>query len=148
MKTKTVSRGPLKKLFLAAVIVPLLAPVALQAQKSSVQARLKTERYNPSSELRQNEFREATGSAKMADTTGMACGQCKVVNITQSQWTHKFQKKLVTTATRHDCPACQSSVETVGHGKAKHKVLSHACGNSENATASCCSPKTAKGMTS
>lgn len=84
---------------------------------------------------------------KPGDAIAMACAKCKSVQVTYVTTESKEHVKKLIPGEKHLCPGCQSTIEVVGHGKAKHDVVKHVCAKCGDASAFCCATKAGTGPT-
>jgi hypothetical protein len=89
------------------------------------------------------------------DTVAMACAKCqtiyvaKVVNTAKGAEIQAAGGKPVQVIGTHACAGCNSTMEIVGHGKAKESKLTHTCKACGDESAFCCATKSGqptKGM--
>lgn len=84
---------------------------------------------------------------KPDDTFAMACGKCKTIFVTKVVNTAKGAEVLAAGGKptqvigTHACPGCGSTMEIVGHGKAKEAKLTHTCKACGDDSAFCCATK-------
>jgi hypothetical protein len=83
---------------------------------------------------------------KPGDTIAMVCSKCQTVFIERVS-TEKGHIKTVTPGTTHACTGCNSTIEVVGHGKAKTDVVKHVCKACGDDSAFCCATKPGSGAT-
>ena len=76
-------------------------------------------------------------SLKAGDKFVMVCAKCQTVML------HVVNKdkgrEIPTMTAKHLCAGCNSTIETVGHGKAKTDKVSHACSGCGDGSVFCCS---------
>jgi phage FluMu protein Com len=84
---------------------------------------------------------------KAGDAVAMVCPKCKTVTVTYVTTESKEHVKKVTTGEKHACPGCQTTIEAVGHGKAKTDQIKHVCKKCGSETAFCCATKAGAGAT-
>ena len=84
---------------------------------------------------------------KPGDTIAMVCSKCKTVQISYVTTESKDHVKLLRPGEKHTCPGCKSTMEVVGHGKAKTDVVTHVCQSCGDASAFCCATKPGSGAT-
>ena len=85
---------------------------------------------------------------KSGDKFVMVCSKCQTVMM------HTVSKSkgrdIPTMTAKHLCTGCNSTIETVGHGKAKTDKVSHTCSGCGDGSVFCCSSskegKPTKGM--
>lgn len=83
---------------------------------------------------------------KPGDTVAMVCSKCQTVFI-ERVTTEKGHLKTLTPGTTHACAGCNSTIEVVGHGKAKTDVVKHVCKACGDNSAFCCATKPGDGAT-
>lgn len=73
---------------------------------------------------------------KAGDNFVMVCAKCQTVML------HTISKSkgrdLATMTAKHLCGGCNSTIETVGHGKAKTDSVKHSCSGCGDASVFCC----------
>jgi hypothetical protein len=69
------------------------------------------------------------------ETAAMRCPKCRNVLVTYAD-TSRGGVKEFRTVGQHTCPGCQTSIEAIGHGKAKTEHVTHTC--SLTTDKSCC----------
>jgi hypothetical protein len=90
---------------------------------------------------------------KPDDTFAMACGKCKTIFVTKVINTAKGAEVLAAGGKptqvigTHACPGCGSTMEIVGHGKAKEAKLTHTCKACGDDSAFCCATKPGSAQT-
>lgn len=90
---------------------------------------------------------------KPGDTFAMACAKCKTVLVTKVVSTAKGAEVLAADGKptqligSHACPGCGSTLEIVGHGKAKQSKLTHRCKRCGDDSAFCCATAPGSGPT-
>ena len=85
---------------------------------------------------------------KSGDKFVMVCSKCQTVMM------HTVSKSkgrdIPTMTAKHLCTGCNSTIETVGHGKAKNDKVTHTCSGCGDGSVFCCSTskdgKPTKGM--
>ncbi len=85
---------------------------------------------------------------KSGDKFVMVCAKCQTVMM---HTVSKSKGRDVPTMTaNHLCTGCNSTIETVGHGKAKNDKVTHTCSGCGDGSVFCCSTskesKATKGM--
>lgn len=78
--------------------------------------------------------------------TPMSCAKCKDEYSKRVDWSARGINKPSVLVVKHLCAGCETTVATVGHGKAKRDVATHKCTSCGAAESSCCA--TAKGGSS
>ena len=90
---------------------------------------------------------------KPGDTFAMACAKCETILVKEVISTAKGAEVLAangqptTLIGKHLCPGCGSTIEIVGHGKAKDSKITHTCGACGDSSAFCCATKSGSGAT-
>jgi len=84
--------------------------------------------------------RKASAAPAVITVPKMACPKCADVRTTEVDLKAKGAGVLAGTATKtvskHTCTDCSTKIATAGTGKAKHSVVTHACG--ADVKAICC----------
>lgn len=74
---------------------------------------------------------------KAGDKFVMVCGKCQTVML------HTVNKdkgrEIPTMTAKHLCSGCNSTIETVGHGKGKTDKVTHTCAGCGDGSVFCCS---------
>jgi hypothetical protein len=92
---------------------------------------------------------------KVGDTFAMACAKCETIMVKEVVSTAKGAEVLAANGKptkligKHLCPGCGSTIEIVGHGKAKESKITHTCTACGDTSAFCCATKSGsatKGM--
>ena len=84
---------------------------------------------------------------KVGDTFAMACAKCETIMVTEVVNTAKGAEVLAASGKptkligKHLCAGCGSTIEIVGHGKAKESKITHTCGACGDTSAFCCATK-------
>lgn len=81
------------------------------------------------------------GNLKAGDKFVMVCGKCQTVMMHTVAKSKGHDIPMMTS--KHLCSGCNSTIETVGHGKAKTDKVTHICSGCGDGSVFCCS--TAKG---
>jgi len=68
----------------------------------------------------------------------MNCAKCNDQFVTRKDVTARGANKPDVTVARHLCAGCDTTMATVGQGKAKHEVTTHKCASG---APGCCSAK-------
>jgi hypothetical protein len=90
---------------------------------------------------------------KVGDTFAMACAKCETIMVKEIVSTAKGAEVLAADGKptkligKHLCPGCGSTIEIVGHGKAKESKIIHKCGACGETSAFCCATKPGSGAT-
>jgi hypothetical protein len=84
---------------------------------------------------------------KPGDTVAMVCSKCKSVQVTYVSTESKEHVKKLIVGEKHICPGCKSTIEVVGHGKAKTDTVKHVCQKCGDESAFCCATKAGTGGT-
>lgn len=88
-------------------------------------------------------------AAKPNDAIAMACSKCKTVYMTRANSSAKGAESLVAMGKPtlavpvHACPTCGTTMQVIGHGKAKETKMAHQCGSCGVEMPSCCATKKA-----
>lgn len=84
---------------------------------------------------------------KVGDTFAMACAKCETILVKEVVSTAKGAEVLAANGKptkiigKHLCAGCGSTIEIVGHGKAKESKITHTCGACGDTSAFCCATK-------
>jgi hypothetical protein len=73
-----------------------------------------------------------------AHRQAMPCPDCKDEYATRKDLTARGATKPTVTLARHLCQTCATTTKTVGQGKAKHDVVTHACTSNKAEHLACC----------
>jgi hypothetical protein len=84
---------------------------------------------------------------KPGDAVAMVCSKCKSVQVAYVTSESKEHVKKVIPGEKHICPGCKSTIEVVGHGKAKTDAVKHVCEKCGDESAFCCASKPGTGGT-
>lgn len=90
---------------------------------------------------------------KGGDTFAMACARCQTIMIKEIISTAKGAEVLAANGKpvkligKHLCPGCGSTIEIVGHGKAKESKITHICDACGDTSAFCCATRSGSGVT-
>jgi hypothetical protein len=90
---------------------------------------------------------------KPGDTFAMACAKCETIIVTEVVSTAKGAEVLAAGGKptkligKHLCKGCGSTIEIVGHGKAKESKITHTCLACGSESAFCCATKPGSGAT-
>jgi hypothetical protein len=90
---------------------------------------------------------------KVGDTLAMACAKCQTIIVKEVVSTAKGAQVLAADGKptmlvgKHLCKGCGSTIEIVGHGKAKESKITHTCGSCGDTSAFCCATKPLSGAT-
>lgn len=85
-----------------------------------------------------------------SDYKPMSCEKCKDVVTQVPDWSAKGGQILMAggrptkPVVRHQCEGCATTLEVVGHGKAKTQVAKHTCTSCGSENEGCCSTSKAK----
>ena len=86
---------------------------------------------------------EQTKDLKTGDTVAMVCSMCKNVAITRVD--KQRGREFLTSGTKHDCPMCGGTVESVGQRIDKKTTIKHTCSKCGDQSAFCCATKPGEG---
>lgn len=84
---------------------------------------------------------------KSGDTFAMACAKCQTIVVKEIVSTAKGAEVLAADGKptqligKHLCAGCGSTIEILGHGKAKESKITHTCGACGDTSAFCCATK-------
>jgi hypothetical protein len=92
-------------------------------------------------ELSQIKTQAEAEALKPGDTVAMICAKCKSVQITYATKESKDYVTILRPGEKHLCPGCKSTIEVVGHGKAKTDEVKHVCKSCGDDSAYCCATK-------
>ncbi len=85
---------------------------------------------------------KASATLATPKMAAMACPKCKDVSVTDVSKHAKGAEILMGTATKvvakHTCGGCDSKLDVVGTGKAKHTVATHKCTATVANNLTCC----------
>jgi hypothetical protein len=82
---------------------------------------------------------------KPGDTIAMVCTKCKSVMV--HNVTTEKGHKVMTVGEKHLCPGCNTTIETVGVGKAGKLEVKHVCKTCGDDSIFCCATKPGSGAT-
>jgi hypothetical protein len=74
------------------------------------------------------------------DAVAMVCEKCKSVMV-HNVTTEKGHIKVMTVGEKHLCPGCNSTITTVGTGKATKNEVKHVCEKCGSDSVFCCATK-------
>jgi hypothetical protein len=83
---------------------------------------------------------------KPGDAIAMVCTKCKSVMV-HNVTTEKGHIKVMTVGEKHLCPGCNTTIETVGVGKAGKLEVKHVCTACGEDSIFCCATKPGSGTT-
>jgi hypothetical protein len=83
---------------------------------------------------------------KPGDAIAMACKKCESLTVMIVTRDSKHHTKMIP-GEKHLCPGCKSTIEVVGHGKAKTDVVKHVCKACGDESAFCCATTPGSGAT-
>jgi len=90
---------------------------------------------------------------KTGDTFAMACAKCQTIFVSRVVRSAKGAEILAAGGKptqligQHACTGCGSTLEIVGHGKAKKSKITHTCNACGSESAFCCATKPGSGPT-
>lgn len=90
---------------------------------------------------------------KPGDSFAMACAKCETIIVAEVVSTAKGAEILAAGGKptkligKHLCKGCGSTIEIVGHGKAKESKITHTCQTCGSDSAFCCATKPGSGPT-
>jgi hypothetical protein len=74
-----------------------------------------------------------------SDYKPMSCAKCKDEYVRRVDWSARGANKPTYLVAKHLCPGCDTTITTVGHGKAKQDVVTHKCTSCGADNLTCCS---------
>ncbi len=123
----TTRRTPLNLWTLAVLTLGLSATVGLAAEKGA-ERLMRLTRVSTYGQLE---------NLKAGDKFVMVCSKCQTVMM------HTVSKSkgrdIPTMTAKHLCAGCNSTIEAVGHGKAKTDKVTHTCSGCGDGSVFCCS---------
>lgn len=92
--------------------------------------------------------RSKAPSSDKADTAiPMSCPKCRSEWTSRTDYTARGAMKPKVWVEKHLCEGCDTTISVVGHGKAKHDVVTHKCASCGATDASCCATTQGAGPT-
>jgi hypothetical protein len=112
-----------------ALAIGIAVPVQMQAADQVKGAQLLMKPIKTSEDI---------GKLEPGDMIAMSCPKCKSITITHVQPTFKATEPKETATQKHLCPGCETTIETVGVGKAGKLEVKHVCKTCGSEDAFCC----------
>ncbi len=89
----------------------------------------------------------AAPAERIDTSTFMSCPKCKTEWSSRIDYTARGANKPTVWVAKHLCEGCDTTIAVVGHGKAKHDVVTHKCSACGAPDAACCATSKGAGPT-
>ncbi len=119
------------------VVATVLAAAFVTMAPSQALAQRGTEHSMQSHPIKTSQDIDAL---KPGDLVAMSCPKCKDVTFSYVD-TGRGANNPAKTGTKHTCPACKTTIETTGSGKAASDAVKHVCSKCGSDMAYCCAVK-------